>query len=188
MSFLTVFLIAVGLSMDAFAVSITLGIHAKVLNLKKLFLPSVMFGVFQGLMPIIGWYFGLGFRSYIEKFSPAIAFILLSIIGIKMIMESRSEDEDNKENYDKFSVILVLAVATSIDALAVGISFSILKIAIFLPALIITLTTFIFSLLGIILGNKLSNIRKDFIEIAGGLILIFIGLKIIFPQISHLFN
>jgi len=89
MNLLTIFLIAIGLSMDAFAVSITLGIHSKILDLKKKFLPSILFGLFQGLMPIIGWYFGLTFRIYIERFAPVIAFLLLAIIGIKMIIESQ---------------------------------------------------------------------------------------------------
>ena len=124
MNLLTIFLIAIGLSMDAFAVSITLGIHSKILDLKKKFLPSILFGLFQGLMPIIGWYFGLTFRIYIERFAPVIAFLLLAIIGIKMIIESQDSSEDKSDNYDKLSVILILAIATSIDALAVGISFS----------------------------------------------------------------
>ncbi len=187
MSIFNILLIAIGLSMDAFAVSISLGIQAKKLNFRKLFLPSAMFGLFQGFMPIIGWYFGLSFRRYIERFSPVVAFILLFAIGVKMIIESRNADENKSENYDKLTVILILAIATSIDALAVGISFSVLKTAIYSPALIITITTFLFSFIGIILGHKLSNVRKDYIEITGGLILIFIGFKILFPQIKNFF-
>ena len=187
MNFNTIILIAIGLSMDAFAVSVTLGIHSVKITFKKLFFPAFLFGIFQGLMPIIGWYFGLSFRIYIERFAPILAFILLSIIGLKMIAESKDSFENTNKNYEKFKVLFILAIATSIDALAVGISFSVLNNPIFYPAIIITLTTFIFSVLGIFLGHKLKKIRKDLIEISGGLILISIGIKILLPQIRNIF-
>ncbi len=184
MDMLAIILIAIGLAMDSFAASITSGVTIKDLKLNNALKIAIFFGGFQALMPLVGWFAGIGARDFISGIDHWIAFGLLTIIGSKMIYESfkvRSE----KKRIDPLSihVLLILAIATSIDALAVGISFAFLGIAIVTPAIIIGVITFSLSFLGVYLGNRVGPFFEKKMEIVGGLILIGIGIKIL---IEHL--
>jgi putative Mn2+ efflux pump MntP len=180
MSIITIIALAIGLSMDAFAVSITSGLTMKVMKIRYALRIALFFGLFQTIMPILGYLAGLSIRRYIESFDHWIAFGLLSAIGIKMIYESFSLDKDEKSmNPDDLFLLLILAIATSIDALAVGLSISLLKVDIIKPAVIIGIITFAISFGGVILGRTVGHLFEKKIEILGGLILIGIGLKIL---------
>ncbi len=180
MNTVTILIISIGLAMDAFAVSISSGIAIKKLKIKNFIKIGSFFGIFQGIMPVLGWSLGRSFSKYIESYSRWIAFFLLVLIGGKMIYESFIIKETEKET-DILSMInlLFLAIATSIDALAVGIAFSVLDINIIKPAIIIGGVTFIMSVIGVYIGDKLGDLFGKKIEIAGGLILILIGIKIL---------
>lgn len=183
MGIIELLVLAVGLSMDAFAVSVCKGLTLKTMDWKKAVIAGLYFGGFQALMPAIGYLLGIQFSHLIGNFDHWIAFILLTIIGINMIRESRSESE--KLN-DSFSVrtMLLLAVATSIDALAVGVTFAFLSVNIIPAVTIIGITTFCFGVVGIKIGYVFGQKYKSKAELAGGVILILIGLKIL---IEHLF-
>lgn len=184
MDILTVLSIAVGLSMDAFAVSITSGVAIKDLRPVHALKIALFFGAFQAIMPVIGWLAGLGMRSFISGFDHWVAFGLLLFVGGKMIWESRSMEED-KPKSDPLgnTVLLLLAIATSIDALAVGLTFSLLNVSIAVPVLIIGLVTFGLSFAGVLIGKKAGHLFENKIEIVGGLILIGIGCKILFEHL-----
>lgn len=185
MQTLTILLIALGLSMDAFAVAITFGLTMQVLRIRYALRIALFFGAFQALMPIIGYLAGLSIRGFMSGFDHWIAFALLAFIGSKMIYESYALDEDEKSmNPQDLLLLLTLAIATSIDALAVGISLSFLKINIVQPAMIIGMVTFLLSFLGVLIGKSMGHLFEKKIEILGGLILIGIGLKIL---LEHLF-
>ena len=180
-----IILIAIGLSMDAFAVSITSGITIKCLRIKHAFRIAFFFGAFQAIMPVIGWLAGIGLKQYVENFDHWIAFGLLVFIGGKMIYEAVWIKEIEKKcDPLNLIVLLGLAIATSIDALAVGVTFAFLKVSIFTPALIIGCITFVISLGGVYLGNKAGDRLGSTMEVVGGLILIGMGIKIL---IQHLF-
>ena len=179
MSVLTIVLTSFGLAMDAFAVSVGGGICLKKANFKDAFLISLFFGGFQFLMPILGWLAGLSFRELIERFDYWVAFILLAFIGLKMIYESFDDDDEEGTNFRSLSVLFTLAIATSIDALAVGLGFSMIEIPIFSSALIIGVITFILCFLGVFLGDKFGHVFEKKAEFVGGLVLIFIGVKIL---------
>jgi putative Mn2+ efflux pump MntP len=181
MSFITITVIALGLAMDAFAVSITSGITLKDLRISNAVTIALFFGSFQAFMPVIGWLAGLYVRAFIMGIDHWIAFVLLSLIGCKMIFELGPEGKELDPL--NIPVLLVLAIATSIDALAVGLSLSFLNIAIVTPALIIGATTFSLSFLGVFLGNISGHFFENKIEIIGGLILIGIGTKILVEHI-----
>lgn len=184
MSFLTVIFIAFGLAMDAFAVSVASGIAIKNLKINHALKIALSFGLFQAFMPLVGWLAGLGLRDLISGFDHWVAFGLLSVIGCKMIYESfRIESAEREFNPLNAYVLLILSIATSIDALAVGLSFGVLKVLIVKPVLIIGSVTFVLSLLGIFIGKKVGHFFERHIETAGGLLLIGIGLKIL---IEHL--
>jgi putative Mn2+ efflux pump MntP len=184
MSFITITVIALGLAMDALAVSITSGITINNLKISNAVTIALFFGAFQAGMPIIGWFGGVSARAFITGIDHWIAFGLLSLIGCKMIFESTKLGPDGKElDPLDIHVLLLLAIATSIDALAVGISFAFLKMAIFTPAIIIGVTTFSLSFLGVFLGNISGHFFENKIEIIGGLILIGIGIKILIEHI-----
>lgn len=175
--------IAVALSMDAFAVSICKGLSMKRMEWKNAVLAGVYFGGFQAGMPLLGYLLGVQFQEMITSVDHWIAFGLLGVIGINMIRESQGEDEKMD---DSFSVktMLMLAVATSIDALAVGVTFAFLKVAI-LPAIaFIGVITFTFSVLGIKIGNRFGVKYKSKAELAGGVILILMGIKILIEHLS----
>ncbi len=181
---LTILLIAFGLAMDAFAVSITCGLTMQELRVRHALRIALFFGVFQALMPIAGFLAGLSIRETLAAFDHWIAFVLLSLIGFKMIYEARHMDADEREmNPDDILLILTLALATSIDALAVGVSLSCLNISIYYPALIIGAVTFTLSLVGVFIGERVGHLFERKIEILGGLILIGIGLKILWEHL-----
>lgn len=178
-----IFLIALSLSLDCFAVSISSGGTMKFFSLKNLLKMSIFFGAFQSLMPIIGFLAGVGVINYIKKVDHWIAFLLLLTIGIKMIYESSKLDELNCNKNPKcpfgYETLIILSIATSIDALAVGFTFSILKISIITPVLVIGITAFIMSIIGINLGYKGKDFFGKKMEFLAGLILIAIGTKIL---------
>ena len=186
MTLLEIFLIGIGLSMDAFAVSICKGLAMPDrVHKKSAFLIALYFGVFQAIMPTLGWLLGSQFAHYVTKFAPWIAFALLAWIGGNMIRESRAEDKEDEEDPSNGQVqhkeLFVLAVATSIDALAVGVTFSMveLSVSIWLAVCLIGCTTFLISLGGVYVGNVFGAKYKNKAEFVGGAILILIGVKIL---------
>lgn len=180
MDLFTVFIIAVGLAMDAFAVSVASGVTIKNMHLRQTLTIALSFGLFQGIMPIIGWLAGVSFRDYIADYDHWLAFGLLVAIGAKMIYESfQLEDDECGEFCMTGGRLLLLSIATSIDALAVGLSFSFLNVTILTPALIISVVTFILSYAGIIMGQRIGHLFEGKIEIVGGIVLILIGFKIL---------
>ena len=186
--FIQTLLIGIGLSMDAFAVSICKGLGMSKLNKMQMLIIALYFGGFQALMPYLGWAAGAKFSTYVSQYANLIAFILLSIIGGKMIFEALTESEDCDDDGIKdkklsHKELLFLAVATSIDALAVGISFAFLDVPIIPSIIIIGLTTFLISLLGVVIGNIFGAKYKNKAEFVGGFILILIGLKILLEKV-----
>ena len=177
------FLIAVGLSADAFAVAVCKGLSVKKLNIKHALVTGLYFGGFQALMPLIGYWLGSRFQNLITSIDHWIAFVLLALIGFNMIKESRGEAEELNDSF-KFSEMLPLAVATSIDALAVGITFAFLKVNITGAISMIGITTFVLSIAGIWLGNRFGAKYKSKAECFGGVVLILIGIKILFEHIG----
>lgn len=185
MDIITIFFIAVGLAMDAFAVSIASGLTMEKLRIRYAIRIAFFFGAFQAFMPIIGFMAGLSIRDYICHIDHWIAFGLLAFIGSKMIYESVFLDGDDKKmDPNDVKMLLVLSVATSIDALAVGISLSLLKVDIFLPALIIGVVTFILSYLGVLIGKSMGHLFEKKIEVIGGLVLIGIGIRILIEHLA----
>ncbi len=176
----TLIFIGIALAMDSFAVSITTGSVLKQFQFRAMGKISFLFALFQGALPVIGWYAGESFEQYIRDYDHWVAFILLTLIGGKMIYEAFWGDEETSylDPYS-FRKMAALAIATSIDAFAIGISFSVLKIGIVFPAVIIGVITFIFSFAGLTIGIKLGRRFGSKVELAGGLILIFIGTKIL---------
>jgi putative Mn2+ efflux pump MntP len=177
-------LIGIGLAMDCFAVSITSGIAIKNLRINNALQIALFFGSFQAFMPVIGWFAGLGLRDFITGVDHWVAFGLLSLIGLKMIYESTKLKSDKKEmNPLNIYVLSMLSIATSIDALAIGVSFAFLKISLVTSIIIIGAITFVLSFVGVFVGNRTGHFFENKIELAGGLILIGIGTKIL---IEHL--
>ena len=183
MNVITIVIIGIGLSMDALAVSFINGFVIKKLKIRHAFKIAFSFGFFQGLMPIIGWAAGLSFRKYIQGFDHWVAFSLLCIVGGKMIYESINCGKEKKDCL-QLPVLLVLSIATSIDALAVGLSFSFLQVEIIIPALIIGAVTFTLCFIGIYIGDKIGRFAGNKIELIGGLILIIIGIKILVEHLT----
>lgn len=184
-----IFLIGVGLSMDAFAVSICKGLTMKKVKKKDVFVIALFFGGFQALMPFIGWVLGRGFESYITSIDHWIAFILLGIIGGKMLLDGIKGDDEEEGNAEfKLNVkeLFMLAIATSIDALAVGITFAFLNYPIVECISLIGCTTFVISFIGIYIGHVFGSKYEHKAEIAGGIILIIIGLKILLEHLGIL--
>ncbi|MBP3334289.1 MAG: manganese efflux pump [Clostridia bacterium] len=182
------FLVAVGLSMDAFAVAVCKGLNMSKINYKRGALIALFFGVFQALMPLIGWILGIQFEEYIVSVDHWVAFVLLGFIGGKMIAEAFEKDKEECDCQDKFSIgeLFVLAIATSIDALAVGITFALIapSIGIGGAVTLIGVTTFLLSLVGVIIGNKFGAKYKKRAELAGGIILCLMGLKILLEHLG----
>lgn len=185
MSIWEVFLVAVGLSMDAFAVAVCKGLKMPKINIKQTALIALFFGGFQALMPLIGYFLGNQFEEYIVSIDHWITFILLGIIGGKMIYESFKKDEEDEGGFS-IKELFVLAIATSIDALAVGITFSFLLDSIAAPVSMIGVTTFFLSAIGVFIGHKFGEKYKSKAEFAGGLILVLIGLKILLEHLGIL--
>ena len=189
MGYLELALIGVGLSMDAFAVSVCKGLSMRKVDKKYMFVLAVFFGGFQALMPALGWLLGSQFQSYITAIDHWIAFIPLVLIGGKMILDVVKEKGENEEVCPEGSVridlreFFLLAIATSIDALAIGITFAFLQVRLITSVTIIGCITFCFSIAGVLIGNVFGSKFKDKATILGGIILIGIGVKIL---IEHL--
>ena len=189
MSFIELLLIAVGLSMDAFSVSICKGLTTKRFSWRMALTCGLWFGLFQVLMPIIGYFLGAQFQHLIESIDHWIAFGLLFLIGANMIREAvwGDKDDDIPENGSLgFKTMFFLAVATSIDALAVGVSFACIQVKLWSSVLVIGITTFLFSVLGVKIGNVFGSKFEKSAEITGGIILILIGLKILLEHLGFL--
>ena len=178
--------IGIGLAMDAFAVSICKGLSMKKIDWKKAIIIALYFGIFQALMPVLGYFLGSTFSSFVQSVDHWIAFILLAIIGGNMIKDS-TDDEVEKRN-DKVDVktMLLLAIATSIDALAVGVTFAFFEVNLLLSISIIGIITFVLSFLGVIIGNKFGDKFQNRAELTGGIVLIIIGLKILLEHLGIL--
>lgn len=183
MGIVELFILAVGLSMDAFAVSICKGLSLKKITFKKCCIVGLYFGIFQATMPLIGYFLGVRFREYITELDHWIAFVLLGIIGVNMIRESRRTSCEVSDDSLNFKSMLVLAVATSIDALAVGITFAFLNVQIIPAVSFIGVVTFICSFIGVKIGNLFGCKFKSKAELAGGVILICMGAKILLEHL-----
>ncbi len=201
MNFIALIFTAFALSMDAFAVSITKGITIKNLKKSTAVKMALAFGLFQGGMPLLGWILGISFKNYIEAIDHWIAFIVLGFIGFNMIkgfFEERKEEKSELEisatsnkNDVSNKEIIMLAIATSIDALAVGISFAFLSVNIVPAASLICIITFLVCLVGVFVGNKVGDIFNGYAELIGGVILILIGFNILNEHtqiLSKIFN
>ena len=187
MDLLSLFLIAVGLSMDAFAVSVCKGLATPKYKLKYSMICGAWFGGFQAIMPTIGYLLGSTFEQYITAVDHWIAFVLLCFIGGNMIREALSKDEEKLDASFSFKTMLLLAIATSIDALAVGITFALLPdVNIVAAVLFIGATTFILSVTGVKVGNVFGTKYKSKAELAGGIILVLIGVKILLEHLGVL--
>lgn len=184
MSLFELFLIAVGLSMDAFAVAVCKGLSMKKLNLRHAVIIGLYFGGFQGLMPLFGYLLGVQFQDAITSYDHWIAFVLLVIIGGSMIKEALGPEEEGLDCSVAPKDMIVLALATSIDALAIGVTFAFLRVQIIPAVSFIGIVTFCLSIAGVKIGNVFGVKYKAKAEIAGGAILILLGTKIL---IEHLF-
>lgn len=189
MGLIEILLLAVGLSMDAFAVSVCKGLAIKQISFKKAAICGIWFGGFQALMPMIGYLLGAGFTGYITNITPWIAFVLLSLIGGNMVKEALSKNEEKADDSLGIKTMFTMAIATSIDALAVGVTFACVPVVI-VPTLnglintvigvvLIGITTFILSCIGVKIGNVFGLKYKSKAELAGGIILICLGIKIL---------
>ncbi|GID97203.1 manganese efflux pump MntP family protein [Amorphoplanes digitatis] len=185
MSFFTLLVIAVGVSADAFAVAVAKGLHMRRITVRDAGGLAIGFGLFQGLMPIAGWLLGRGFHDYITEIDHWIAFGLLVVIGAKMIHEAFSP-RDDEADFQGISLreLLALSVATSIDALAVGISFAFLDVAILPAATLIGVLTAVVTLIGVFIGHRAGGRFGRPAEIAGGVILILIGTRILLDHLG----
>ena len=186
MDLLTLLTLAVGLAMDAFAVSICKGLAMREKVLKKGSIVGLWFGGFQALMPTIGFFLGTQFKDQITSIDHWIAFVLLGVIGINMVKEALSNEEEQADDSIAVKEMFMLAVATSIDALAVGITFAFLNVHIVSAASIIGVCTFLISFAGVKIGNIFGTKYKSKAELAGGIILILLGFKILFEHLHIL--
>lgn len=182
MDFISIIFIAIGLAMDSFAVSISCGTSLQTFRYREATITALTMGIFQAIMPVLGWWLGSGFDEYISSIDHWIAFILLLYLGGKMIYESFKKEEAHNITIS-FRNLLILGIATSIDALAVGISFAFLNINIFLPVILIGITAFIFSFAGVFIGQRFGKLQKINVGLIGGLILIGIGSKILIEHV-----
>lgn len=174
-----VLFISVGLGMDALSVALCKGLAMKKMYWRKAIIIGLYFGIFQAIMPMVGFFAGIKCERLIDSVSHWIALALLTIIGANMIKESLKKEEENINSRVDFKPMLLLSIATSIDAMAVGVTFGILKMNIFVPVIIIGITTFIMSIAGVKIGNIFGERLKERAEIFGGIILILIGIKIV---------
>jgi putative Mn2+ efflux pump MntP len=186
MSFLTLLIVAVGVSADAFAVAIAKGLHMRRITVRDAGALTIGFGLFQALMPLAGWLLGRSFRDYIVEIDHWIAFGLLVLIGVKMIREALTHRDDDNGDFQRISLreLLVLSVATSIDALAVGISFAFLEVAILPAVALIGVLTAAVTLAGVFIGHRAGGRFGRPAEIAGGVILTLIGTRILLDHLG----
>jgi manganese efflux pump family protein len=185
MGLIEILLISVGLAMDAFAVSICAGTNKLTRGRRPTFRLSFHFGLFQFLMPILGWFLGTGIQKYIEVYDHWVVMGLLGFVGLKMIKSGLNKDTDMKKgDLSKGMNLIIVSIATSLDALAIGISFAMLQTSIWYPSLIIGIVTASLSVIGVQLGNKLGTKFGKKMEILGGIILILIGIRIFIEHIA----
>lgn len=183
MTIFTLLILALGLSFDTFAVSISSGIARKQIVFKEAIIIASVFGFFQALMPVLGWLGGISIKTFIAPFDHWIAFGLLSIIGLKMVFESFKNEEEKQFDPLNPKVMITMAIATSIDALTVGISLAIVEVNMIFAFLIIGFVTFLVAMLGMLFGKKIGGKLGRRMEILGGIILIAIGIKILLGHI-----
>lgn len=187
MDIITITVIAIALALDAFTVALVAGVILPYITIRHTFRLSWHFGLFQGLMSVVGWAAGLTVRSFFENFGHWVAFLILTFVGLRMIFEALSKKEqNNKKDPTKGSTLVALSIATSIDALAVGLSFSLINVDIWLPSFIIAVVAAIFTAGGIHLGHAIKNTTRigGYIEVTGGVVLIIIGAKILLDKIT----
>ena len=184
MGAIEILLISIGLAMDAFAVSVCKGLAMKKMSWKKAITIGLYFGAFQAIMPTIGFSLGTTFERFITNVDHWIAFILLVGIGINMVKEAFNKESENRNDNVDVKTMLVLSIATSIDALAIGITFACLKIHIAMPVITIGLITFIISVIGVKIGNRFGDKYEKKAEIMGGVILILLGIKILLEHLG----
>ncbi len=184
MDFSQLLIIALALAMDAFAVAVATGVSLKTVSPRQMFRLSWHFGLFQALMPVIGWTLGLTFRDAIEQYDHWIAFVLLGYIGFKMIRESFAEEEGAQGDPTKGLTLIMLSVATSIDALAVGLSLSMLGISVWWPACVIGVVALALTAAGLYFGKTVARARRisKYAECIGGFVLLLIGLRILWEH------
>lgn len=190
MSLFEIMLIALGLAMDAFAVSVANGVIIREVKISHAIRFGLYFGIFQFAMPLIGWLIGMTFVDYIAVIDHWVAFVLLSFIGVNMLMDALAKDKNpielrHNSEIMKWQNMTMMAIATSIDALAVGISFAVIYTDIIVSAVIIGVIAFIMSMLGVLLGKSLGRLFRRGAEIVGGLILIIIGTKILIEHLIY---
>lgn len=183
MSTFEIFLLAIAVAMDAFAVSICKGITIKSSLVKSAIKVGCWFGLFQAIMPLIGYFFMDNIEKYIDGIKEFVIFLLLLYIGISMMLEAKKEEK--LDDSLSFKTMLILSIATSLDALSVGMSLSLSNISVYLDVLIIGVITFLFSCMGVLIGNKFGNKYKTKAEIIGGIILIMIGIKVLLEYFIH---
>ena len=186
MSYIEVFLIGIGLAMDAFAVSICKGLSMRKIMIKNAIIIALYFGFFQGFMPVIGYALGSAFSTIVESIDHWIAFILLGFIGANMIKESFDDEEEKRNDKVDFKTMIVLSIATSIDALATGVTFAFFEVNILVACILIGVITFLISLIGVKIGNKFGDRYQNKAEFLGGTILILMGLKILLEHLGFL--
>lgn len=182
----TLLILAIGVSMDAFAVSICKGLAMKQIKFKYMLIVGLWFGGFQALMPLIGYFLGIQFETYITAYDHWIAFILLALIGGNMIKEALSNEEETADASLAVKIMLILAIATSIDALALGVTFAFLQVNIWEAVSFIGVVTFLFSVAGLKIGNVFGTKYKSKAEFVGGVILILLGIKILLEHLGIL--
>lgn len=175
----SIFIIAISLALDAFSVSIAGGIKSQKASIQDAFKVAVFFGAFQGVMPLIGWAIGAAFRDYVNDYAGWVAFTLLSLIGLKMIYEALQDGESKLTNILATKTLILLSIATSIDALVVGVTLSLLALPLLLSALIIATITFLLCFAGFLFGKRLGSLFGGKVEIVGGLALIAIGINLL---------
>lgn len=191
MGLFSTLLTALSLSMDAFAVSVTKGMTLRKIDYKIATKIAFFFGFFQAAMPLIGWAFGIRFESYIKSIDHWIAVFLLTFIGIKMILDARDDDTTSSPTTLDNKELIVLSIATSIDALAIGVSFAFLNIDIVPVSIAIGIITFLMCFMGVLIGKKIGSLFKTYAQMFGGVILILIGINILNEHtgiISNLFR
>lgn len=184
MGILEIIALGIGLAMDAFAVAVCEGLTMKKISWKHTMKIAVCFSLFHAGMPIIGYFLGAAFSGFIESADHWIAFVLLTAIGGKMIWDSHKKKKGRRSKKADMKSILLLAIATSIDALAVGVTLAFFEVNIFLTALIIGVITFVLLIIGVKIGNEFGNKLKNRAELIGGIILILIGLKILLEHLE----